>query len=51
MMAKNLICPCCDNELKYKQIKDTHAWICDICPVIMFEYYSDDDIKNLRLYL
>ena len=49
---KNLICPCCDNELIYKPIPyendATHAWVCEECPIIMFEYYYVNDIDNLK---
>ena len=49
-------CPCCQGKLIYNSYNDignssstdTHAWICTDCPIVMFEYYTTDDIDNLK---
>jgi ssDNA-binding Zn-finger/Zn-ribbon topoisomerase 1 len=42
-------CPSCEGNLHYQLIKtETHAWICNDCPIIMFEYYYVNDIENLK---
>lgn len=29
-------------------IRGTHAYVCEECPFIAFEYYTDKDYENLR---
>lgn len=41
-------CPCCENTLYYRNYRETHAWICDTCPIVMFEYYDDNNLRDLK---
>lgn len=44
-------CPLCKKgQLKYLFAK-VHAWICEECPFVGFEYYSNKEIINLRKYI
>ncbi len=47
-----MMCPMCLEEMRYDMITNkkskTHAWICRSCPLVMFEYYSDADMNNLK---
>ena len=45
---KQLKCPLCDEEMKFKKHKRTDAWICKKCPAVLFEYYSKINIKDLE---
>lgn len=50
------MCPICrlgDLELRVseygKEVGDTFGmWVCDECPIIMFEYYDDKSIEKLK---
>lgn len=50
-MIKKINCPCCGGILRHKDKDNTHIWSCEDCPVVMFEYYSSKDIKNVSKYL
>lgn len=49
-------CPLCNSELEYRRKKargsyiqtDTHAWFCNECPFIGFEYCNDNNYKDLK---
>ena len=45
-------CPCCKGKLIYKKLEtDTHAWICDTCPIVMLEMYDSSNIEALKKLL
>lgn len=57
--SDNMLCPLCGaDSLYYAKVAKgrdgagemdyTHAWSCEDCPVIIFEYYDKKDIKNLK---
>lgn len=41
-------CPLCTYPLEHKQHNDTHAYVCDQCPFVGFEYWNAQDIENLK---
>jgi ssDNA-binding Zn-finger/Zn-ribbon topoisomerase 1 len=45
----DLKCPCCNGNLKYQESVKTHTWVCEDCPIIMFEYYTLEDLENLKI--
>ena len=34
--------------MDYYSLRGTHIWICQTCPIVMFEYYDEDDLYNLK---
>lgn len=45
---ENIKCPLCENLIQYQRVNlETHAWICEECPFVGFEYYSPDDSNNM----
>ena len=54
-------CPLCEEgNIKHKKLKTktdypsngiTYVWICDDCPMIMFEYYNKNNTVALNNYL
>jgi len=60
---KKLKCPLCGGEMKHRKTESidtykppserqeeyTHAWICEqSCPCVVFEFFNDRDIDNLK---
>lgn len=45
-----LRCPLCFKpNMDYKKINErTHIWICPECPAVLFEYYSNDNLEDLK---
>jgi len=41
-------CPLCGAIMAWGYSNNTHAWICEECPAILFEYYNKQDLKNLK---
>lgn len=39
------------NDMLGKCTKHTYIYICELCPHIGFEYWDDEDLENLSLYL
>lgn len=50
-MKNTINCPLCNSTLKYKKTWQTHIWSCPECPFIGFEFHSEQDTINLKLYL
>ena len=49
---EEIICPICKSgELQPEVRGDTEIWICPECPVVLFTYYSEVDLYNLRKIL
>ena len=47
-----LTCPMCsEGEMNYTTVGQSHIYVCDACPAILFEYYGDIDYDNLGIYL
>lgn len=45
-------CPCCgDGELIYQQTDKVHAWVCNLCPIVMLELYDSSNIEALKKLL
>lgn len=44
---KLLIYPLCKGEMVYGNNKKTHIWVCEECPAVIFEYWTNEDIENL----
>jgi ssDNA-binding Zn-finger/Zn-ribbon topoisomerase 1 len=42
-------CLCCGGKLELRENNNTHFWVCDTCPIVMFEYYDNRDIINLSI--
>jgi|SRR5690625_2712224 len=48
-------CPLCESDsMEYREIKNnkalsglTHKWVCEECPAVLFEYYTQADIEAL----
>ena len=48
---KHDTCPMCDAPFHYKKYRGTHIWICEDCPIVMFEFYGNKDLKHLTTRL
>jgi hypothetical protein len=57
MITNEMRCPCCNGELIYgivgtndefNKTTETHTWICEECSLVMFEYYTSENIKGLK---
>jgi len=57
MITNEMKCPCCGGELIYvivgtndefNKITKTHTWSCEECSIVMFEYYTSENIKGLK---
>ena len=44
-------CGLCDSQLEYYNHKGTHIQICEMCPNVQFEYYSQGDVKRVEEFL
>jgi len=40
-------CSCCNSEMDYFSVNETHVWICQECPIISFEYYNNRNVSDL----
>lgn len=54
-MEKGTKCPICiEGFMEYREYKQNkyntggHAWVCEECPMVMFQYWFDEDIDNLK---
>ena len=50
-------CPNCETSMEYriKENEDStgaghnaHVWTCEECPIVIFEYYVDQNIEGLK---
>lgn len=41
-------CPLCGANMTYKHANNTHVWACEACPAVLFEYYDDKNINDLK---
>ena len=62
MIKNEMICPCCNGELIYGivgtndeldktteyRLTITHTWVCKECPIVMFEYYTSENINGIK---
>lgn len=60
-----LKCPLCSDKMDYKEVKNfdkynpnfpekqsTHVWVCkNSCPCVVFEFWNNEDIDNLKKVL
>lgn len=44
---ETLICPLCDGEMNYRKNKETHIWVCEECPAVLFEYVDESNTLDL----
>lgn len=45
---ENNDCPLCnENSMEYRNVNDTHMWVCNQCPAILLEYYERKNIDDL----
>lgn len=44
-------CNLCGGRMKYIEHNGTFIWVCEDCPCIQFEYYTDTDFRELGDYL
>lgn len=42
---------CEEGDLQHHEFKETHIYVCNSCPNVQLEYYSNDNIKNLYEFL
>lgn len=60
-MTVKIKCQLCGGKVQYKELKTvkgsfnynefTHIWVCDDCPMVMFEYYDKQNTKTINKYL
>jgi len=51
-MAHKVLCPHCENvEMNHTVFKETHIYICEECPNVMFEYSTNTNVSELAEYL
>lgn len=50
-MNEKTTCPLCNGEMRYKKHNNTHIWVCEECPNVMFEYYDNENIADLSEFL
>ena len=51
MKNKKAICPLCNELLKHHPTRMTHLWTCPACPFVGFEFYDEENLKDLKSYL
>lgn len=51
MNKKQFRCPLClEDYVIHHEENGTHLYICEYCPFIAMEYYTPQDIGNLKKY-
>lgn len=40
-------CNMCDSKMNHKSLNNTHIYVCEECPNIQFEYYTEENLKDL----
>jgi len=45
-MKNSIVCPLCGEKIKLTTYKKTYVWICQACPFVGFEYYTDKDAER-----
>jgi len=52
MEPKELPCPMCiEAFLDYKKVKNTHIYVCPVCPFVGMEYIDNQNLLDLTEYL
>lgn len=47
MKKESIACPLCGANVPHEEVMHTHVWRCKECPFVGFEYYNDNDVKNV----
>jgi hypothetical protein len=50
-IPSNTPCPLCEGKLIHYEVKESHVYSCLACPFVGFEFYNDDDLNALTIYL